>query len=796
MSDSFVFANTSHSSTNSNGSGILNGSMLSRSKSNGSTLSRSKSKSKSSKKPQIALSELLSSENEILSLNDTMAQTDTNDPNIKRETDIINTVIKPYVILGLNEQAPFILSDTTTNKITVNDISTPTASSKTFDFDYIFQDINASSSFKNFRLQEQKQRPTNNNNNPIAFLTPTYHDNLINDILNGYNVTIVMYSMNDNKDSEFGDEENNIDDHQSFKSSRSSKSSKSSLLQANYNPITDTQQDGETPPKNKDIYTLIANLFKEIQSCSNKFEHTIKCCCLEFTNDGEIYDLINSNTENTYNNSDNNNNNFENLISFDESLNELKGQKYVYLSNYSDFADVLSISNLNRKNQYNSNIVSTIKLSRSEFGEGLIKNSTINLIDLSNHDNSLENLNLLNSLLIENNSISSSHSNTFSKLFNSNAKLTFFMDLLNLSNLETSFNVINTCSKIRENLSNTNNKNIKQNIEFTYDLLKRKFVELQNENREYKSKVNLLENEKLNFKFNNSEINSRTLNTFKLKNKALKDEIFGLKNLLEFYKLSNDDDSTNNNNKNSTTSKDQTLNILNESFNDLTLNQTKLMDEMEFHCNKVNELTNKLNNYNEKLNYYNNNDKKIESLEKSLNQFTLHIDQIEIQNQNLKIEINSINKLCDLKQEKIKYLESKLIDQNKNVSHDSSFFEDRLSFLKTRLISSKSALSTSSTTSNNNNNNNNNNGSILNHQNMTSTGSSSSYSNSNSLNYLDYSSTSLPDLPTSPNTTASSYSELMNDNNLNDNLKPNIKIRSGFNLRIVKPSGENESNES
>ncbi|OWB70413.1 hypothetical protein B5S31_g90 [[Candida] boidinii] len=420
MSDSFVFANTSHSSTNSNGSGILNGSMLSRSKSNGSTLSKSKSKSKSSKKPQIALSELLSSENEILSLNDTMAQTDTNDPNIKRETDIINTVIKPYVILGLNEQAPFILSDTATNKITVNDISTPTASSKTFDFDYIFQDINASSSFKNFRLQEQKQRPTNNNNNPIAFLTPTYHDNLINDILNGYNVTIVMYSMNDNKDSEFGDEENNIDDHQSFKSSRSSKSSKSSLLQANYNPITDTQQDGETPPKNKDIYTLIANLFKEIQSCSNKFEHTIKCCCLEFTNDGKIYDLINSNTENTYNNSDNNNNNFENLISFDESLNELKGQEYVYLSNYSDFADVLSISNLNRKNQYNSNIVSTIKLSRSEFGEGLIKNSTINLIDLSNHDNILENLNLLNSLLIENNSISSSHSNTFSKLFNSN----------------------------------------------------------------------------------------------------------------------------------------------------------------------------------------------------------------------------------------------------------------------------------------------------------------------------------------------------------------------------------------
>ncbi|GME95732.1 unnamed protein product [[Candida] boidinii] len=79
---------------------------------------------------------------------------------------------------------------------------------------------------------------------------------------------------------------------------------------------------------------------------------------------------------------------------------------------------------------------------------------------------------------------------------------------------------------------------------------------------------------------------------------------------------------------------------------------------------------------------------------------------------------------------------------------------------------------------------------------MTSTGSSSSYSNSNSLNYLYYSSTSLPDLPTSPNTTASSYSELMNDNNLNDNLKPNIKIRSGFNLRIVKPSGENESNES
>ncbi|GME84443.1 unnamed protein product [[Candida] boidinii] len=77
---------------------------------------------------------------------------------------------------------------------------------------------------------------------------------------------------------------------------------------------------------------------------------------------------------------------------------------------------------------------------------------------------------------------------------------------------------------------------------------------------------------------------------------------------------------------------------------------------------------------------------------------------------------------------------------------------------------------------------------------MTSTGSSSSYSNSNSLNYLDYSSTSLPDLPTSPNTTASSYGELMNDNNLNDNLKPNIKIRSGFNLRIVKPSGENESN--
>ncbi|GMF08686.1 unnamed protein product [[Candida] boidinii] len=369
------------------------------------------------------------------------------------------------------------------------------------------------------------------------------------------------------------------------------------------------------------------------------------------------------------------------------------------------------------------------------------------------------------------------------------------MDLLNLSDLETSFNVINTCSEIRENFSN-NDKNIKQNVDFTYDLLKRKFVELQNENREYKSKVNLLENEKLNFKFNNSEINSRTLNTFKLKNKALKDEIFGLKNLLEFYKLSNEDS---NNSKNSI-SKDQTLNILNESFNDLTLNQTKLMEEMEFHCNKVNELTNTINNYNEKLNYYNDNDKKIESLEKSLNQFTLHIDQIEIQNQNLKTEINSINKLCDLKQEKIKYLESKLIDQNKNVSHDSSFFEDRLSFLKTRLISSKSALSTSSTTSNsannNNNSNSNNNGSMLNHQIITSAGSSSSYSNSNSLNYLDYSSTSLPDLPTSPNTTASSYSELMNDNLNNDILKPNIKIRSGFNLRIVKPSGENDFNES
>ncbi|GMF61317.1 unnamed protein product [[Candida] boidinii] len=85
---------------------------------------------------------------------------------------------------------------------------------------------------------------------------------------------------------------------------------------------------------------------------------------------------------------------------------------------------------------------------------------------------------------------------------------------------------------------------------------------------------------------------------------------------------------------------------------------------------------------------------------------------------------------------------------------------------------------------------------MLNHQIITSAGSSSSYSNSNSLNYLDYSSTSLPDLPTSPNTTASSYSELMNDNLNNDILKPNIKIRSGFNLRIVKPSGENDFNES
>ncbi|OUM52212.1 hypothetical protein BVG19_g1379 [[Candida] boidinii] len=783
MSDSFVFAD--HSSTKLNGSNLL-----------------SRSKSNSSKKSRIALSELLSSENKILSLNDTMTQSDknntigntigntNNNTNGTKDTNI-KTANKPYVILGLNEQAPFILSDPTTNKVTVNDISTPTSASKTFDFDYIFQNVNDSSPHKKFRLQQQQQQQTQrqHNNNPMPFLTPKYHDTLINDILNGFNVTIVMCSMNDKKDFNSVDEENNTDDRESFKSSRSSKSSNSFLSQANYSPNTDTQkQDGETP-HNKDIYTLIDNLFKQLQSGSNKLEHTIKCCCLEFTNDGKVYDLINSNTRSAYNNTYNTN---ENSISFDESSNEIKGQEYVYLSNYSDFADVLSISNLNRKNQYNSNVVSTIKLSRSEFGEGLIKNSTINLIDLSNHNNSFENLNLLNSLLREN---KSSSSNTLSKLFNTNAKLTFIMDLLNLSDLETSFNVINTCSEIRENFSN-NDKNIKQNVDFTYDLLKRKFVELQNENREYKSKVNLLENEKLNFKFNNSEINSRTLNTFKLKNKALKDEIFGLKNLLEFYKLSNEDS---NNSKNSI-SKDQTLNILNESFNDLTLNQTRLMEEMEFHCNKVNELTNTINNYNEKLNYYNDNDKKIESLEKSLNQFTLHIDQIEIQNQNLKTEINSINKLCDLKQEKIKYLESKLIDQNKNVSHDSSFFEDRLSFLKTRLISSKSALSTSSTTSNstnnNNNSNSNNNGSMLNHQIITSAGSSSSYSNSNSLNYLDYSSTSLPDLPTSPNTTASSYSELMNDNLNNDILKPNIKIRSGFNLRIVKPSGENDFNES
>ncbi|OWB85910.1 hypothetical protein B5S33_g4586 [[Candida] boidinii] len=314
MSDSFVFAD--HSGTKLNGSSNL----LSRSKSN------------SSKKSRIALSELLSSENEILSLNDTMAPSDKNNTidntnnNTNNNTNGTNikTANKPYVILGLNEQAPFILSDPTTNKVTVNDISTPTSASKTLDFDYIFQNGNASSPHKKFRLQQQQtQRP--HNNNPIPFLTPKYHDTLINDILNGFNVTIVMCSMNDKKDSGSVDEENNTDDRDSFKSSRSSKSSNSFLSQANYNPNTDAQQQDVETLHNKDIYTLIDNLFKQLQSGSNKLEHTIKCCCLEFSNDGKVYDLINSNTGSAYNNTYNTN---ENSISFDDSSNEITGQEY------------------------------------------------------------------------------------------------------------------------------------------------------------------------------------------------------------------------------------------------------------------------------------------------------------------------------------------------------------------------------------------------------------------------------------------------------------------------------------
>ncbi|KAH3660389.1 hypothetical protein OGAPHI_006975 [Ogataea philodendri] len=420
--------------------------------------------------------------------------------------------------------------------------------------------------------------------------------------------------------------------------------------------LGDDESKGQTP-------RIFEQIFQGIENSPKTLEYTVGVSYLEIYNEN-LRDLLNP----------------KNNSKLGIHENKVDGVyvsnlETLYVSNLNDVYTILDQGNKNRsvgatnmnEQSSRSHAIFQIRLNSKNLEDGIIKTGNLFLVDLAGSEK-IDKTGATGQLLEEAKKINSSLSALGNVIYSltdektthvpyRDSKLTRILQeslggnsrttlIINCS--PSSLNDQETLSTLRFGSRAKHIKNsVHINSELSNNELKKRFLE--------QAKIN--------------EENNHKIQKLEARNGTLEEENARLKEELEKYKgLSSMNGSS-----------DEIMK-LNDKIVQLETSHSSLTKELDQKTARITELESGAVESKESL-------VKLEALEKAIEHFSDHIEQVETQNKQLKKDIHSLQQMSNLKNTKIKELEQQLKGQEKLVEQDADLFEQKLNHLKGRVVS-------------------------------------------------------------------------------------------------------------
>ncbi|KAG7783872.1 hypothetical protein KL910_000477 [Ogataea haglerorum] len=423
--------------------------------------------------------------------------------------------------------------------------------------------------------------------------------------------------------------------------------------------LHDERKKGQTP-------RIFEQIFQGIENSPKTLEYTVGVSYLEIYNEN-LRDLLNPK-------------NNSKLAIHENKVDGVyvSNLETLYVSNLNDVYTILDQGNKNRsvgstnmnEQSSRSHAIFQIRLSSKNLEDGIIKTGNLFLVDLAGSEK-IDKTGASGQLLEEAKKINSSLSalgNVINSLTDGksthipyrDSKLTRILQeslggnsrttlIINCS--PSSLNDQETLSTLRFGSRAKYIKNsVHINSELSNNELKKRFFDQAKINEENNRKIQKLETR-------NQELEEE--------NGQLKEELAKFKELMNMK----------------TTSEEVAK--LNDTIMMLKSSQLVLTRELEQKNAHIAELESKANVAVESTS-------KLEALEKAIEHFSDHIEQIERQNRQLKKDIQALQQMSNQKTDKIKELEQQLKAQEMLVEQDAQMFEQKLNHLKGRVSSHRS----------------------------------------------------------------------------------------------------------